>query len=141
MKRWVAIFVVVVGIVAIVPTATSASPSSVTARDSLASRVAALEKKVTALQKTVKSLQQLGALNLALDVCGLAVTADTIQATWQVIDQLSMATQSGKTYFGPQTQVDDSIGTAHTCQLLGVTRAQTVPPSIAEFNSILSQLH
>jgi hypothetical protein len=55
-----------------------------------------------------------------------------------VIDQLSAATQSGKTYFGPQTPVDDTIAGQPLCKLIGVTRSHTPPPTAAPFSALLA---
>src|SRR5437588_5514552 len=99
MKRLIVVLAVVVGIAAIVPMAFSASyPTS--AANSLTSRVTALEKKVKTLQKDNKDIRGLAAAALLYAICDSAITADALQGTWQTIDQLSAATQSGKTYFG-----------------------------------------
>jgi hypothetical protein len=57
-----------------------------------------------------------------------------------VIDQASAATQAGKTYFGPQTPVVDTLGGAPICQTIGVNRSQTVPPTAAQLNALLALL-
>ena len=44
--------------------------------------------------------------NFTADACLSAQTADLIQSTWAVIDQLAQAVQSPP-YFGAQSQVND----------------------------------
>src|SRR5690348_6554143 len=79
--------------------------------------VARLQRDVATLKAQVKTLQKddkaaKGAINaigdiavtgVILGVCTTEVTADALQGTWSVIDQISSALQGGKTYFGPQT--------------------------------------
>ena len=122
----------------------------------------ALQKQVTTLQSQVKTLQAqmkvqqkwvppscttqtcatLTQLTNAVDgsfalfVCNEAVLADEFQATWNVVDQLSAATQAGKTYFGPQTSISD----AGACAALRITRPAVIPPTVAIFSSIVSLL-
>ena len=73
-----------------------------------------------------------------IGACNTAITADGLQGTWQVIDQLSTATQAGKTYFGPQTPVSDTIAGQHICSAIGVTRSQALPPTSAPFSALLA---
>src|SRR4029453_4408327 len=82
----------------------------------------ALQKQVASLQAQVKSMQKggpkwcnpnpcftlpqgsgLAAISYEVQICQTAVIADAFQGTWNVIDQISSATQAGKTYFGAQT--------------------------------------
>ena len=67
-----------------------------------------------------------------------AITADGLQGTWQVIDQLSAATQGGKTYFGAQTPVSDAIAGQSICQLISVPRPHALPPTVAPFSALLA---
>ena len=74
----------------------------------------ALQKQVKALQSQVKKLQtetsDLSAFAnglIPLLACQDLVTADALQGTWSVIDQISTATQAGKVYFGPQIPLVD----------------------------------
>jgi hypothetical protein len=115
----------------------------------------ALQKQVKALQAQVKTLQTwvptsctaktcftlrglsgLADFTFTAEVCQEAVLADEFQATWNVIDQISTATQAGKTYFGPQTSISDS----GACALLPITRPSVIPPSAAIFSSLVSLL-
>jgi hypothetical protein len=112
--------------------ATPASPST-----SLARRVAVLETKVKALQKqSTVTRAVVGGLTF-WSVCDAVTTADALQGTWQTIDQLSAATQAGKTYFGPQTPVDDTVAGVHACNVTRVGRSHLVPPTISWFNYLL----
>src|SRR5438445_13457880 len=73
----------------------------------------ALQKQVTSLQAQVKTLQKwvpkscstsscftlpqvssIAALNYEVEICQQAVIADAFQGTWNVIDQISAATQA-----------------------------------------------
>ncbi len=115
----------------------------------------ALQKQVTKLQAQVKALQKWVPANctaqscftvpqltnilgfeFAYSICQDAVIADEFQATWNVIDQISTATQAGKTYFGQQT----SIGDQGACASLRFTRPAVVPPTTAIFSSLVTLL-
>ena len=121
--------------------AASATP----AEKQLQKDVKVLKTQVKALQTSVKKLSgevadtEDAAIGIGLiSICGTVVMADAVQGTWQVIDQASAATQAGKTYFGAQTPVDDKIVGQGLCQAIGVTRSQTVPPTIAQVNALLA---
>lgn len=115
--------------------AASAVPASQST--SLARRVAALEKKVKALQKQSTVTQAVVGGLTFWSVCDAVTTADALQGTWQTIDELSAATQAGKTYFGPQTPVDDTVAGVHACNVTRVGRSHLVPPNITWFNYLL----
>jgi hypothetical protein len=107
--------------------------------------VASLKAQVKALQASVKKANKAAtdageiAIGIGLiDACNTAITADALQGTWQVIDQLSAATQGGKTYFGPQAPVSDLIAGQPVCQLIGVGRSHAVPPTVAPFSTLLA---
>src|ERR671937_1610329 len=121
MKQWIMILAAVAGLAVLVPMAFSASP-----RDPLARRVAALERQMKALQKSDRELKAALADTLLFSACDAAITADAFQGTWQTIDLLSSATQSGKTYFGPQIPVDATIAGHDACEAR-VIRSQPVP--------------
>lgn len=101
-------------------------------------RIAVLQKQVRALQGQVKVLQlravdvsgQLD-LNFEGDTCLAAQTADLIQGSWGVIDQIAQALQQ-KTYFGAQTLVDDFKNCADLAQpdvpRPGIQLAPTIDP-------------
>jgi len=124
----------------------SASPPTPAER-ALQKDVKALKAQVKKLQSDVKTLKatdaelELVALgSLGLVMCSLAITADAFQGTWQIVDQLSTATQAGKTYFGPQAPVDDTVEGQSLCQVLEVTRSQALPPTTAPFSAMLALL-
>jgi hypothetical protein len=146
----------------IVALALTAAALAVPASQALASSAAtgptaaqfkALQKQVKTLQAQVKALQKfvpasctasscltVKELTNGLDaafpllVCHDAVIADEFQATWNVIDQISTATQQGKTYFGPQTSISDS----GACALFQLTRPAAIPPTVAIFSSLVN---
>jgi hypothetical protein len=143
---------VVIALVAAIATYTatawSASPPTPTEKK-LLKDVKTLKSQVAKLQKDDKTLTAnlndlLGgvSLSLVLNACTNAVTADAFQGTWQIIDQVSTATQAGKTYFGPQTAVSDSLSglTAPACQVLQVIRSQALPPTSAQLDALLGVL-
>jgi hypothetical protein len=103
----------------------------------LQKQMAALNKKVTTLTKQVTTEKKQEAEDIsvvaALTVCGLAVTADAMSGTWSVVDQISSATQAGKTYFGTQPFLNDS----GACDVFKVTRSQAVPPNLAAFQALM----
>jgi hypothetical protein len=111
-------------------------------------KIAALQRQVKALQKQVKTIQtRLNVVRIeqtlafAAATCDTAMTADLLQGTWGVIDQIAQAAQ-GRTYFGPQQQLNDF----RNCSFLGnppsVPRpALASPPSIFILNPLLTWLH
>jgi ABC-type oligopeptide transport system substrate-binding subunit len=103
----------------------------------------ALQKQVTTLRSQMKSLQtQAKDLNafanglIPLLACQEVVTADALQGTWNVIDQISTATQLGKVYFGAQTPVPDK----GSCSTFTITRSNIAPPTISVFSSLVTLL-
>ena len=130
--------------------ATSA-PSATPTEQKLLKSVATLKAQVAKLQKTdktqnsnINTVANIAVSALAYGACNTAITADAVQGTWQVIDQIAAATQAGKTYFGAQTPVSDSVLsgllTAPACQAASVTRSQALPPTAAQFNALLGVL-
>ena len=129
-------------------TAWSAAPPTPT-EQKLQRQINTLKTQVAKLQKDDKTLKAnvndlVGGISLALvlNACTNAVTADAFQGTWQVIDQLSTATQAGKTYFGPQTAISDALSglTAPACQAVQVVRSQALPPTSAQLDALLGVL-
>jgi hypothetical protein len=115
----------------------------------------ALEKQVRTLQAQIKTLQKWVPTSCSTQTCATlpqvsnaafaafplmachdAVVADEFQATWNVIDQISAATQAGKTYFGAQTSITDS----GTCAAFRITRPAAIPPTVAIFSSLVTLL-
>jgi hypothetical protein len=124
-----------------------ASHSSATASTAGDPRIAVLQRQVKALQVQVKTLaatlvKQNGQINVnfTADTCLAAQTADLIQGTWGVIDQVAQGTQQ-KTYFGPQTQVND-YGNCSQLTSPDVPRGPVaVPPKIDPLLPLLQWLH
>ena len=116
--------------------------------NALQKQVKALQAQVKALQKwvptsctantcfTVRQLSNATAFGFEYNICQTAAIADEFQATWNVIDQISTATQAGKTYFGPQT----SINEPGACADLRITRPSGIPPTTAIFSSLVTLL-
>jgi hypothetical protein len=107
-------------------------------------KIAALTKRVTALEKRVKKAETTlnqttltAAAAIVYSGCLAAVTADALNGTWNVVDQLATATQAGKVYFGPQAPVNDF----NFCQqAFRITRQTSVPPSVANFSALTALL-
>jgi hypothetical protein len=141
MKRWIAIVALIASVVVVVPMAFSAAPPPPSAK-----QVAALAAQVRLLQKQTKVLQRRLAndegelfANWSGDACSLALTADVLQGTWSVIDQISQATMGGKLFFGPQIALNDQGGCTNTTPPTGVTRqANQVPGSLSNFQTMIS---
>ena len=108
----------------------------------LVRKEAALERRVKTLETNLKKVQTtltqttgLAAAGIVLSGCLTAATADAFSSTWTIVDQLSAATQAGKTYFGPQAAVSDF----QTCSALQITRQQgAIPPTVAVFSALTS---
>ena len=147
MKRMFALVFAAVALAVPAAQAHAASPTTAQFR--------ALQKQVKTLQAQVKSLQKyvpknctartcftlpqvsaISAFGYEAVICEQAVIADAFQGTWNVIDQISTATQAGKTYFGAQTPISDS----QSCGNVGLTRSSGVPPTVAVFSSLVSLL-
>ena len=104
----------------------------------LKSQMKKLQADTKKLKTQANETEAVAIAAVLLGICQTAIVADSIQGSWQVIDQLSAATQAGKTYFGAQVPVDDTIGGQAVCRTLGLTRSQAVPPTIATFNALLA---
>ena len=70
-------------------------------------------------RRSNKLLTRVAILTLAGVACEAAITADVIQRTWGVIDEIAQATLS-RTYFGPQAPLNDQKG----CADISITRQQ-----------------
>jgi hypothetical protein len=146
MRRYVAIAVIAASAAASI--AFAARSQAAVSVHSADPRIAALQKQVKALQGQVKTLQrrvvadegQLS-LNFEGDTCLGAQVADAIQGTWVTIDQLSAATQAGKTYFGSQAQVNDYNNCADLARPAVPRPGITAPPTINPLRPLLEWLH
>jgi hypothetical protein len=126
MKRLIA--AIAAGAVALV-LAAPAQPAGPTTRQ-LAKQIKVLQKQVKTLKKDVKTADLHAAIALVYAGCSTAVTADALQGTWTVIDQVN-----GTPIFGAQVPVNDYT----VCSALQITRAPTqMPPNISVFNSLLA---
>jgi hypothetical protein len=110
-------------------------------------KIAALQRQVRTLQKQVKTIQAQAKvargqqyLAFAGSTCATALTADLLQGTWGVIDQIAQATQ-GRTYFGPQQQLDDYRNCAIPANPSVPRPPLATPPSILILNPLLAWLH
>lgn len=110
----------------------------------LKKQVAALTRQVKTLQTQVKTLQrQSTSLSRGLDAnfygdaCLAAITADGLQGTWTVVDQLATAAAS-RTYFTPAAPVNDEGACADL--IPPIVRQTTVPPTTATFQGLINWL-
>lgn len=110
------------------------------AQSSLARRVATLESKVKGMQKQQSLERAVIGISMLFTACRVVTTADAFQGTWQTIDQLSAATQAGKTYFGTQTRIDDRVFGQHACTALRLGRSRLVPPNVNWFTALLQMM-
>jgi hypothetical protein len=125
MKRFFPVAVIAALALALPPAAQPAAPSNA----KLERQIKVLQKQVKSLQKQVREAKVFGAAAIVYSGCSTAVTADALEGTWAVIDQVA-----GHTIFGPQTPVNDYTA----CSILKVQRAPTqVPPNVTVFNSLL----
>ena len=146
MTRFLVIAVVAAAVAASIAFATRSQAA--VAGPSADPRIAVLQKQVKALQAQVKTLQRRvvddeGALSLNFegDTCLGAQVADLIQGTWVTIDQLSVATQAGKTYFGSQAQVNDYNNCGDLARPDVPRPGIVVPPTISPLRPLLEWLH
>jgi endonuclease/exonuclease/phosphatase (EEP) superfamily protein YafD len=94
--------------------------------------VAKLEARIAKLEKSNKTFNLVAVATIAGIACEAAVTADALQATWGVTDQIAQAAQA-KTYFGPQTPVNDQS----SCSDLDIKRQLPgAAPSVASFTAL-----
>jgi hypothetical protein len=117
-------------------------------------RIAVLQAQVKALQAQTKTLTaqtktlraQLGDLqsqlnvNFAGDTCLAALSADLVQGTWGVIDQIAQAAQQ-KTYFGPQTQLNDYRNCENLAEPDVPRPPLATPPSLTSLQMLLQWMH
>lgn len=137
----------IAGVAVYATTAWSASTAD-PAVSRLVRDVATLKKQVKTLQtqnkavsKNLTAVEDVALGAFLFSICSDEIAADALQGTWQVVDQLSAATQAGKTYFGPQTPVTATLQGQDICSGLGITRSQVVPPTIAPYQALLAPFH
>jgi outer membrane murein-binding lipoprotein Lpp len=101
----------------------------------LAAQVKALQKQVKTLQATEKAFGGNLIANFYADACLAALTADALQGSWAVIDQVIVA--SGKpAVFGPQAPVVDKGSCANL--IPPITRSAAVPPTVAQLSALIA---
>lgn len=145
--KLVALLALVLGVaIATYSAAAWSAPAATPTELKLQKDVRALKAQVAKLQKAdktqntaINTIGDIALSDLIYSACVTAVTADAVQGTWQIVDQIAAATQAGKTYFGAQTPVSDSVtGLNQTaCQTANVSRSQTLPPTSAQFTALL----
>jgi hypothetical protein len=104
----------------------------------MSARVVALEKRVTKLEKTQKVLISFSVGTAAAAACAATVAADAFETTWGVIDGIAGIAQA-KTYFGPQTPLNDQ----KSCSDISVARQQigVMPVSLSSFTTVINYLY
>lgn len=125
----------VAAVVAVFATVAAGAASAATPTDkkiaSLQKQTATLQKQVKALQKTVKDLNRFADFTYALGTCQTAITADALQGTWAIVNQVA-----GRAIFPAAANIPDD----GACNALRISRQPTVvPPTISPF-SALAQL-
>lgn len=138
MKRVIAVCACVA--VAAYATAAWSSAGATPVEKNLQRQITALQAQVKTLKKQTAQAQDIGAAAVLLTACTDAVTADAFQGTWSVVDQLSAATQAGKTYFGAQTPLTATVGGQDVCAAIQVARSQAVPPAVTPYQQLLAAL-
>jgi septal ring factor EnvC (AmiA/AmiB activator) len=103
----------------------------------LAGQVKTLQKQVKGLQTRNRALERNLVANFVGDACASALTADALQQTWSVIDQIA-ATAQAKTYFGAPTALDDK----RTCSNLrpAVPRQASAPATLVSIQGLIAWL-
>jgi hypothetical protein len=103
----------------------------------LGAQVKALQKQVKTLQSHEKALNSEIAVNFISDACLAALTADALQASWGIVDQIVVS--AGKpAIFGPQVQTSDK----GACGKLipPIAHSITVPPTAASLSALIAWL-
>jgi hypothetical protein len=91
-------------------------------------QVNTLKRDVTTLKRQVRELNQVATFLAAVTFCSAAISADSFQATWSVLDQ-----KAGGTPVGPQQTVND----AGACQALQIPRSGAAPPNLNAFHALM----
>jgi len=107
----------------------------------LAAQVKTLQASVKTLQADVKKnttdINSVAGFTEVLGMCQSALTADALQGTWAIVDQILVA--SGKpAAFGPQALVND-FG---ACAVFNnIPHAIGSPPTVVSFSALITLLH
>jgi hypothetical protein len=110
------------------------APAATNATNPTARKIAVLQKQVKTLQRQVKFLASELSANYAGDACGLALTADTFQVSWGLIDS-----HNPPAYFGAQTQVDDKGACADLSP--AIPRSLAAPPKTTIFQPLINWIN
>jgi hypothetical protein len=145
MKR-VLVLLAVLGMAVYATTAWSASGADPTEKQLLRD-VATLKAQVKKLQaqqvtttKNINTIGSLAATAVLFTVCSDELTADALQGTWQIVDQVATAAAQAAR-FGPQTPITATLQGQDVCAAGGITRSQVLPPTIAGYQALLSSFH
>jgi hypothetical protein len=131
---------VVVGLVVVVLGGAAIALQGAAAGTTADPKVAALEKRIAKLEARVKKVEKFNADTTLVEVgtlaaiaCEAAMTADAVQTTWGVVDQIAQTAQ-GKVYFGPQAALNDQ----QSCADLRLVRQPAgAPPSLVTLSSVI----
>jgi len=105
------------------PQATTSSTAAIDRKlNRLTARVSKLEARVKKVEQRNSLLTRVAVYMLGGIACEAAITADVLQRTWGVIDEIAQTTMS-RTYFGPQAPLNDQKG----CTDLELRRNQALP--------------
>jgi outer membrane murein-binding lipoprotein Lpp len=145
MKRVLVLFAVA-GVAVYATTAWSAAGPTPTEKQllkdvaTLKSQVKKLQAQMKAANTNINTAGSLGATALLYTVCSDTLTADALQGTWQIVDQV--ATTAGQAArFGPQTPVTATLQGQDVCAAGNVSRSQVLPPTVAGYEALLSGFH
>jgi hypothetical protein len=128
----------IVGAAVYAATAMSASgPTPI--EKTLQKQVAALNKTVATLKKNQSAEEAAIGVTLLATVCGDEISADALQGTWSVVDQIATAAgQAGR--FGPQTPITATVQGQDVCSILGITRSPVTSgavPTVGAYQALL----
>ena len=145
MKRML-VFLAIVGVAVYATAAWSASGPTPIEKQLLrdVATLKSLVKKLQAQQKTATAntttVGALAATAFLFAVCSDLLTADALQGTWQVVDQIAAAAaQTAR--FGPQSPVTATIQGQDVCAAGNITRSQVLPPTVAGYQALLAGFH
>ncbi len=128
----------IVGAAVYAATAMSASgPTPI--EKTLQKQVATLNKTVATLKKNQAADEQAIGVTLLATVCSDEISADALQGTWSVVDQIATAA-SQAARFGPQTPIAATIQGQDVCAVLGIARSPVTSgavPTIGAYQALL----
>ena len=105
------------------PQATTSNAAAIDRKlNRLTARVNKLEARVKKVEARNSLLSRVAVYTIGGIACEAAITADVLQRTWGVIDEIAQTTMS-RTYFGPQAPLNDWNG----CTDLEIRRNQALP--------------